>query len=124
MKSLVRKRHVLILAAVFCISGLGLSAAAVAADTAGHAATHKAWVRHHPRRHQVNKRLKKQNRRIHHEVKEGDLTKRQASALHKNDRAIRQEESDMAKQNNGHISKNEQHVLNQQENATSRQIGK
>jgi hypothetical protein len=72
----------------------------------------------------VNKRLENQNDRIHKEVKEGDLTKAQAAKLHKDDRQIRQEERDMAAQNGGHITKSEQRVLNQQENAVSGQIGK
>ena len=82
------------------------------------------WARHHPRRAEVNHRLANQDKRIHQEVKEGDLTKSQANALHKKDRQIRQEERDMASQNGGHITKQEQKTLNQQENAVSKQIGK
>lgn len=82
------------------------------------------WNKDHPRRHEVNNRLNNQNKRIHQEVKEGDLTKSQAAALHKDDRQIRQEERDMASQNGGHITKQEQKTLNQQENAVSKQIGK
>ena len=63
-------------------------------------------------------------KRIKTEVKEGDLTKSQAASLHKDDRQIRQEERLMASQNGGHITKQEQKTLNQQENAVSRQIGK
>ena len=83
-----------------------------------------AWQKQHPRREQVNNRLANQNTRIHNEVKAGDLTKQQAAALHKDDHQIRQEERSMASQNGGHITKHEQLTLNQQENATSRQIGK
>ena len=72
----------------------------------------------------MNDRLENQNRRINQERKEGELTKAQAAKLHKEDRQIRQEERDMASQNGGHITKSEQNVLNQQENAVSRQIGK
>ncbi len=82
------------------------------------------WQKSHPRRAEVNKRLANQNRRIHKEVKEGDLTKTQAVALHKNDRQIRKEERAMASQNRGHVTKQEQKALNQQENAVSKQIGK
>ncbi len=81
------------------------------------------WEKHHPRRDQTNDRLQKQNRRIHHKVKEGDMTKQQARQLHKNDRQIRQEERNMASQNGGHITKQEQKALNQQENGVSKQIG-
>ena len=82
------------------------------------------WEKHHPRRDEVNDRLENQNRRIHKEVKEGDLTKAQAADLHKQDHQIRQEERDMASQDNGHITKGEQKVLNQQENQVSKEIGK
>ena len=81
------------------------------------------WQKNHPRREQVNERLANQNRRIHNEVKEGDLTKAQAAKLHKSDRQIRREERAMASQNGGHITRSEQKVLNQQENQVSKQIG-
>jgi hypothetical protein len=92
-----------------------LAAAANAADA--------TWAQKHPRRAQVNSRLANQNRRIHQQVKEGEMSKSQAAALHRDDHAIRQEERDMAHQNGGHITKSEQHVLNQQENGVSQQIG-
>ncbi len=82
------------------------------------------WAKEHPRRAEVNKRLKNQNKRINKEVKEGEMSKAEAKKLHKQDRTIRQEERDMSKQNGGHITKGEQKVLNQQENAVSREIGK
>ena len=78
----------------------------------------------HPHREQVNHRLATQNKRIKTEVREGELTKSQAAALHKDDRQIRKEERLMASQNGGHITKLEQKTLNQQENAVSKQIGK
>jgi len=81
------------------------------------------WAKDHPRRHEVNKRLNNQNRRINRKVKSGKMTKAQAGKLHNADRNIRHEERDMAKQNGGHITKQEQRTLNQQENKNSRQIG-
>lgn len=80
------------------------------------------WEKHHPRRTEVNERLAHQNKRINRDVKEGKLTPAQAHKLHKEDRQIRHEERAMASQNGGHITKQEQRVLNQQENAVSRQI--
>ena len=77
----------------------------------------------HPRRAEVNARLNNQNRRINNELKEGEITKQQANDLHHEDHQIRQEERDMASQNGGHITKDEQKVLNEQENKVSRQIG-
>ncbi len=82
------------------------------------------FQKNHPRREQVNARLANQNKRIHQEVKEGELTRGQAVALHKEDGQIRAEERLMASQNGGHITKLEQRTLNQQENAVSKQIGK
>ena len=80
------------------------------------------WQKNHPRRAEVNQRLANQNKRINQGVKNGTLTKSEAAQLHKEDRQIRQEERDMASQNGGHITKQEQRTLNQQENKISRQI--
>ncbi len=77
---------------------------------------------HHPRRAQVNHRLEKQNDRIDHKVADGQMSKKEAHKLRKNDHKIRHEERDMASQNNGHITKQEQKTLNQQENQNSRKI--
>ncbi|MGD0886908.1 MAG: hypothetical protein ABSA46_18860 [Thermodesulfovibrionales bacterium] len=82
------------------------------------------WAKAHPRRHEVNQRLKNQNSRINNKVNEGKLTNTEAGKLHKEDRGIRQEERTMARQNGGHITKQEQKTLNQQENSVSREIGK
>jgi hypothetical protein len=78
----------------------------------------------HPRRAQVNQRLNNQDKRINKEVKEGQMSKGKAAKLHKEDRQIRKEERAMASQNGGHITKQEQKTLNQQENSVSKQIGK
>ena len=78
----------------------------------------------HPRRKQVNKRLKNQNKRIDAKVKDGQMSKAEAHDLHKQDHQIRHEEKDMAKNDGGHISKGEQKDLNQQENQVSHEIGK
>ncbi len=82
------------------------------------------WQNHHPRREQVNNRLANQNRRIHQERKEGDITGAQAKALHQSDRAIRAQERAAAATNGGHITKAEQRTLNQELNANSGAIGK
>ncbi len=96
----------------------GGTSAAMAADK------ETKWEKAHPRRDQVNDRLAHQNKRIHKEVKEGEMTKQHAANLHKDDRQIRQEERDMASQNGGHITKSEQKTLNRQENALSKHVGK
>ena len=94
---------------------VGATGSAFASDT--------QWQKNHPRREQVNHRLANQNKRIHAQVKAGDMSKSKAAALHADDRKIRQEERAMASQNGGHITKGEKAVLNQQENAVSRKIG-
>jgi hypothetical protein len=106
-----RKASVLVFTAVFLIATAGSSFAAT------------TWQKNHPRRAQVNSRLANQNRRIHQERKEGELTGKQAAKLHREDHQIRQEERLMASQNGGHITKSEQRTLNQQENTVSKQIG-
>jgi CRISPR/Cas system-associated endoribonuclease Cas2 len=104
------------------VKALAVTAVALSATTGAFAQTH--WQKDHPRRAEVNHRLANQNKRIHNEVKEGDITKGQARQMHREDHQIRQEERDMAAQNGGAITRQEQRTLNQQENQVSRQIGK
>jgi hypothetical protein len=106
-----------------------LGLAVVAAALAGYAGATLAdgagdttWQKNHPRREEVNQRLSNQNNRIHQDVKDGTMTRSQAAAVHQQDHQVRQEERDMASQNNGHITKTEQKALNQQENAISKEI--
>jgi hypothetical protein len=101
---------------VLAMAMIGSSLTAAMAET--------QWERNHPRRDQVNDRLENQNRRINQEYREGELTRGQAIRLHREDAAIRNEERDMARFNNGHISRDEQRLLNRQENAVSNQIGR
>jgi len=76
----------------------------------------------HPRRSEVNTRLNKQNARIKNKVADGKMSKSEASKLHAHDHQVRQEERDMAAQNHGHITKQEDKTLNQQENKNSHKI--
>jgi len=82
------------------------------------------WDKDHPRREQVNDRLKNQNKRITTERKEGEITKAQAQKLRANDKTIHGEEKAMASQDGGHITKTDQKALNQQLNQNSQAIGK
>jgi hypothetical protein len=106
----------------------GLTVAAATLALAGLASSALAdetqWQKDHPRRTEVNNRLANQNKRIHNEVKDGQINKAQAAKLHSEDHAIRSEERTMASTNGGHITKAEQKALNQQENQVSGQIGK
>lgn len=109
-----KTRKVVVLALGFAL--VGVSAVSASAET--------QWERNHPRRDQVNDRLANQNRRIHQEVREGEISRGEARQLHREDRAIRSEERTMSGFNNGHITPAEQRALNQQENAVSKQIGR
>ena len=97
-------------------------AVAFSTGIAANAMAETQWNKDHPRRHEVNQRLNNQNRRIDHKVADGQMTKGQAAALHKDDRQVRQEERDMASQDGSHITKQEDRTLNQQENQLSRDI--
>jgi hypothetical protein len=99
-------------------------AALLATGVASSALAETQFQKDHPRRAEVNHRLNHQDRRIHHEVKDGQISHKQAAALHKDDRHIRGEERHMASRDNGHITKPEQRALNHQENGVSKDIGK
>ena len=111
---------------MFTSTRKALSVALLSISLAGIASSAMAdtrWEKNHPRRDQVNDRLANQNKRIRNEVAEGEMSKAKAARLHREDRQIRREERLMAGQNGGHITKQEQKTLNQQENAVSKQIG-
>ena len=78
----------------------------------------------HPRRDQVNDRLQTQHRRIHQEVKEGEMSHAKAMRLHRADHRVRMNERRFAARHHGAISRAEQTRLNRQENRISRHIGK
>ena len=89
----------------------------------GSAASAATWDQTHPRRAEVNGRLAMADLALAHFVVDAPILVGQAAALHQQDHRIRQEERLMASQNGGHITRSEQHVLNQQENQISREIG-
>ena len=96
--------------------GLGMvSSTAVSASAA-------TWNQAHPRRAEVTHRLAIQNARIHEGVEDGNITPKEAAQLHGEDRAIRSQERSDAAAHDGHITKAEQHQLNQEENQVSRDI--
>jgi 5-deoxy-D-glucuronate isomerase len=105
-----------VLAAAAAVVSLACAAAPALADT--------PWQAHHPRREQVNNRLAKQNARIHQQVKEGELSRRQAARLHGADRRIRAQERRMAARNGGYITRRQQLKINREENHVSRHIGR
>lgn len=76
----------------------------------------------HPRRLEVNGRLFNQEHRINAGVRDGQLTHQEAHQLRADEHGIYREERQMAKLDNGHITRADQKALNQQENATSKDI--
>jgi hypothetical protein len=96
----------------------------VLAGSAGTAFADTPWQDSHPRREEVNDRLRNQDRRIDHERRDGEIGRGQARQLHREDRHIRNEERRMAARDGGHITRRDQRILNRQENHVSRQIGR
>lgn len=80
------------------------------------------FAKKHPRRNEVNNRVKNQRSRINKDEKSGKITKSQAHQLKANDRAIKQQEHADVKANGGHLTKGEQKQFNQEENANSKMI--
>ncbi|MGT2477390.1 hypothetical protein [Paraburkholderia terrae] len=97
--------------------------AALSVAFIGTASAATNWDASHPRRAEVNHRLANQDRRIHQEVREGEMSHAEAARLHRDDHQIRREERLMASQNGGHITRQEDRALNQQENRVSQKIG-
>ena len=111
----LKKTHLALVSFVLLGASLGAMAQPAAHDA--------EWQKNHPRRAEVNDRLKNQDKRINKEEKSGQIDKAQARQLHKEDHQIRKEERADAKANGGHITKGEQQQLNRQENGVSKQIG-
>ena len=84
----------------------------------------KHFAATHPRRAEVNSRLRNQDKRIHTEVKDGEISKAKAAELHARDHSIRATERYDASKDGGHITKAEQRRLNKRENHVSNAIGK
>jgi hypothetical protein len=80
------------------------------------------FAKQHPRKAEVNQRLRNQDRRINHEMRNGDITRHQAYNLHQGDHRIRNEERRMSYRHDGHITKRDQNRLNRQENHMSHRI--
>jgi hypothetical protein len=99
--------------------GLALALAGASASTAA-----TTWQTHHPRRAEVNHRLRRQHHRVAVERREGDISRGQARDLHAEDRGVRAQERHDASRHHGHITRAEQRRLNAEENGVSNQIGR
>ena len=107
--------------AVLAVSLL-VPAAFVRADTAATNPAHPTFAQKHPRRAQVNHRVKNQEKRINKDLASGKITEQQADQLKANDKAIKQQERADVKANGGYLTKDQQKQLNQEENANSKLI--
>src|ERR1700758_45570 len=105
---------------LIAVLALLLSSAAFAANPGN--PTGGKFAKKHPRRNEVNTRVKNQRSRINKDEKSGKLTAGQAKQLKANDRAIKQQEHADVKANGGHLTKGEQKQFNQEENANSKMI--
>lgn len=99
---------------------IGLTALAAAAPSM---AGDRHFDYHHPRRDQVLDRTQLQNRRITHQVREGELTHAQAHRLRANDARIAGREQYLAGRNGGYITRRQQANLNRRLNGNSKRIG-
>ena len=102
---------------------LGFVSVASLATFAAPASAEGTWGHRHPRQHEVLAREHYQLRRINAERREGEITGRQARALHDGDRAIAMQDHADARARHGSISRREQRQLNGELNADSRTIG-
>jgi hypothetical protein len=82
----------------------------------------KDFKEKHPRRAEVNERIKNQDKRINQGVKDGTLTKAQAKELKGEEKGIKAQERAEVKANGGSLTKGEQKQLNQELNQDSKQI--
>jgi hypothetical protein len=102
--------------------GVMLTAGGVlAASTA--ASADPAWGYEHPRQAQVLYRAERENRRINHEYRRGEISRWDAVRLHREDRRIVRQERHFAHYHGGYITRREQRHLNREENRLSRHIG-
>ena len=76
----------------------------------------------HPRRTEVNKRVRNQEKRINAGVKTGEITADEAKTDRQNLRNIKKEERAEVKVNGGHLTQDQTKNLNQELNVNSQKI--
>lgn len=104
-----------LIAASLVLSALAMPLAASATGNPTH-------IPNHPRVNEVNQRLKNQHQRIIQGDKSGKLSGAEQRKLHREYRNMKAEERRMRRADNGHLTKQDQRILNRQENRRSRQI--
>ena len=116
MNAIVKRAALMMLAATLAVPATWVRAENPGNPTGGQ------FAKKHPRRNQVNKRVKNQRARINKNVASGKLTPQQAQQLKANDRAIKQQEHADVKANGGYLTKGQQKQINQEENVNSKLI--
>ena len=88
-------------------------------------ASARGWHAAHPARTHINHRIARQQVRISHEVRQGDMSRSEARGLRKDLHGVRKQERAYAQANgnNGHLTRAQARDLNQQLNHTSHAIG-
>jgi hypothetical protein len=104
-----------LIAASLVLTGLG----SFSAEASAH-----GWKRSHPARVHINHRIARQQVRITHQVRQGDMSRSEARGLRGDLRSVRHQERAYARanDNNGHLTGPQVRDLNQQLNQTSRDI--
>ncbi len=76
----------------------------------------------HPRVNQVNRRERRQQKRIAHGVADGSLNPNEAARLEQQQSQLQQQEAADLAQHNGHLTHKQRHQLNRAENHLSHEI--
>lgn len=87
-------------------------------------ASARGWQRSHPARAHINHRIARQQVRITHQVRQGDMSRSEARGLRGDLRGVRQQERAYAQANgnNGHLTRAQARDLNHQLGQTSKAI--
>lgn len=91
-------------------------------EVSAEANTKGGFKKHHPRRAEVNKRVRNQERRINRGEKSGKLTHEQADQMRSDVHEIKAKERAAVKAHGGHLTKPEQKELNKELNVESKKI--
>jgi hypothetical protein len=76
----------------------------------------------HPRPAEVNGRLQNQNERVDNKLSNGNMTPGQAEHIQHQDDRINNQKRRMEARDNGHLTKEDQAILNHRENGVSNEI--
>jgi hypothetical protein len=88
----------------------------------GPAALAGRFAKNHPRRAEVNRRERNQQRRIDRKVANGQLSAQQAKQIESNEAGVKAQERAEVKANGGYLTKPQQRQLNRELNQDSRAI--